>query len=65
MPIRSSTFGRIELNGKEAERFIQHMHEDKPNPAAIPSLERGREAVEKMARGETFKLRRDRVIKPV
>lgn len=60
MPIKSSTFGRVELSGKEAERFIQHMREDKPNPAALASLERGRKIKEKMDRGETFKLRRDR-----
>lgn len=60
MPIKSNPFGGWKLSGKEAERFIRHMRDDKPNPAAIAALERGREAVEKMARGETFKFQRDK-----
>lgn len=47
MPIRSSTFGRTELSGKESQRFIRHMQEDEPNPAAISSLALGRKAFEK------------------
>jgi len=58
MPIKSSPFGGWKLSGKEAERFIRHMREDKPNLAAIAALERGRIALAKMARGETFKLQR-------
>jgi hypothetical protein len=42
MAIKTSTFGRIELSGKEAARFVQHMHEDKPNPTAQATLARGR-----------------------
>lgn len=42
MSIKTSTFGRVELSGKEAARFVQHMHEDKPNPAAQATLARGR-----------------------
>jgi hypothetical protein len=42
MAIKSSTFGRVELSGNDAARFRQHMAEDKPNPKAIASLERGR-----------------------
>lgn len=60
MPIKRSTFGHIELTGKDAERLIQHMQEDKPNPAAIASLERGRKIKEKMDRGEKFKLQLDK-----
>jgi hypothetical protein len=41
MAIQSTTFGRIELSGKEAERFQRHMTEDKPNLAAKASLARG------------------------
>lgn len=41
--IKTSTFGRVELSGQEAARFIRHMHEDKPNPMAQASLVRGRE----------------------
>ncbi|AUZ85136.1 hypothetical protein [Methylophaga nitratireducenticrescens] len=42
MAIKSSTFGRVELSGEEAARFIRHMKEDKPNPLAQASLEAGR-----------------------
>jgi hypothetical protein len=59
MPIKSSTFERIELSCKEAQRFIRHMQEES-NPAAIASLARGRKALEKMAGGETFKFQRGR-----
>jgi len=58
MPIKSSPFSGVKLSGDDAERFIRHMQEDKPNPAALASLERGREVLAKMKRGETFSLRR-------
>jgi hypothetical protein len=54
MPIKSTIFGHVELSGKEAERFIQHMNEDKPNPAAQESLGRGRELMKKIAKGAKF-----------
>lgn len=57
MAIKTSTFGRVELSGKEAERFVQHMNDDKPNPLAIATLERGREVFNKTKRGEAFKLK--------
>lgn len=56
MAIKSSTFGRVELSGKDAARFVQHMNEDKANPLA---LARGREIREKIKKGEAFKLKRD------
>jgi FMN-dependent NADH-azoreductase len=43
MAIKSSTFGRVELSGQEAARFVQHMQEDQPNPAAQATLARGRD----------------------
>jgi hypothetical protein len=45
MAIKTSTFGRVELSGKEAARFIQHMHENKPNPTARATLARGRDVL--------------------
>ena len=57
MAIKTSTFGRVELSGKEAERFVQHMDEDKPNPLAMAALERGREVYNRAKKGEVFKLR--------
>jgi hypothetical protein len=59
MAIKSSTFGRVELSGKDAVRFVQHMNEDKANPLALAALARGREISEKIKKGEAFKLKRD------
>lgn len=56
MAIKSSTFGRVELSGKEAARFVQHMAEDKPNKAAAASLARGRDILRQMAQGAKFSL---------
>lgn len=42
MAIKTSTFGRVELSGNEAARFLRHMAEDKPNPRAQATLVRGR-----------------------
>lgn len=49
MTIQSTTFGRVELSGKEAERFQRHMTEDKPNLAAKASLARGQAMLVRMA----------------
>lgn len=57
MAIKTSTFGRVELSGKDAERFVQYMDEDRPNPLAIAALERGREVFNKAKKGEAFKLK--------
>lgn len=59
MAIKSSTFGRVELSGKDAARFVQHMNEDRPNPLALAALVRGREISEKINKGEAFKLKRN------
>nr|AAN73999.1 ORF14e [Vibrio phage Ch457] len=42
MAIKSSAFGRTELSGKDAARFIVHMNEDKPNPKAQKNIAEGR-----------------------
>lgn len=49
MAIQSTTFGRVELSGKEADRFQRHMAEDKPNPAAKASLARGQAMLSRIA----------------
>lgn len=49
MAILSTTFGRVELSGKEAERFQRHMTEDKPNLAAKASLVRGQAMLARIA----------------
>jgi hypothetical protein len=56
MAIKTSTFGRVELSGKDAARFVQQINDDKPNPLA---LARGRAVSEKINKGEAFKLKRD------
>ncbi|KAG0190239.1 hypothetical protein DFQ28_002373 [Apophysomyces sp. BC1034] len=40
--IKSNTFERVELSGKDAARFVRHMHEDKPTPTAQAALVCGR-----------------------
>lgn len=42
MAIKSDTFSRVELTEADAARFVKHMREDKPNPKAQASYERGR-----------------------
>ncbi len=54
MGIKTSTFGRIELSGKDAERFVQHMDEDKPNALALAAIARARKVGEKIRKGEKF-----------
>lgn len=46
MAIRSSTFGRTELSGKDAVRFLKHMEEDKPNEWLMSNLQNGRRILE-------------------
>lgn len=59
MAIKSSTFGRVELSGEDAKRFIRHIEEDKANPLALAALARGQKISEKIKKGEAFKLKRD------
>lgn len=55
MPIKSSPFGKVVLTGADASRLIRHINEDKPNPLAKASLERGRELLLAIASGKRFK----------
>lgn len=50
MAIKSTTFGRTELSGQDAARFIQHMNEDKPNEKLKFSREDGKKLLESIAR---------------
>ena len=43
MAIKSTTFGRVELSGNDAARFVTHMNEDNANPKAKKSLQKGRD----------------------
>ena len=57
MAIKTSTFGRVELSGKDAARFVQQINEDKANPLAVATLARGRKINEQIIKGESFKLK--------
>jgi hypothetical protein len=46
MGIKSSTFGRTELSGKDAVRFLQHMEEDKPNEWLLSNLKNGQKILD-------------------
>ncbi len=59
MAIKSSTFGRVELSGKDAARFVQQISEAQPNPLGLAALVRGRAISEKISKGEAFKLKRN------
>lgn len=48
MAIKSSPFGRVELSGEDAARFIRHMNEDKPNEKIKLALEKGRKILERV-----------------
>ena len=49
MAIKSSAFGRTELSGEDAARFIKHMEEDKPSEWLIANLQEGRELLESVS----------------
>lgn len=57
MAIKSSTFGRVELSGRDAARFLRHMEEDKPNNLAQASLARGRDLLRQLKAQTTLKSR--------
>ncbi len=48
MAIKTSTFGRLELSGKEATQFIKQISEAKPNPQATAALDRGRKLLKQL-----------------
>lgn len=59
MAIKTTTFGRIELSGNDAARFIQHMNEDKPNEYALAAIERAKKISKKVKKGERFSMKYD------
>ena len=48
MATKSSAFGRTELSGKDAARFLVLMNEGKPNLKAKENLKKGKLLREKM-----------------
>ena len=61
MAIKTSTFGRVELSGTDAARFIQQVSQNKTNPLALAALARGRGIAEKIKQGESFTLMKPKV----
>ena len=59
MAIKTTTFGRVELSGNDAARFIQHMNEDKPNEYALAAIERAKKTSKKVKKGEQFSMKYD------
>lgn len=45
MTIKSTNFGPIVLSGDDAEQFVNHMKNDKPNEKAKAALARGRQVL--------------------
>jgi len=59
MAIKTTTFGRVELSGNDAARFIQQMNEDKPNEYALAAIERAKKTHKKVKNGEQFTMKHD------
>lgn len=57
--LRTSTFGRVELSGKDAAKFIQQISQPKSNSLALAALARGRDIAKKINNGEKFELTRN------
>lgn len=57
MAIKTSTFGRVELIGQDAAKFVQQISQTKSNFLALATLARGREIAEKINNGEKFELK--------
>lgn len=55
MAIKSATFGRVELSGDDAARFIRHMSDDKAVPAAQATLGLGRNLLARKSAAGTQK----------
>ncbi len=57
MAIKSSTFGRVELNGSDADKFLQIMNGRKSNPKASAALKRGREILKRVTEGQSIEFK--------
>ena len=43
MSVKTSTFGSLQLSGKDASQFVKQMQQAKSNPVAQKALDNGRE----------------------
>ena len=57
MAIKSSTFGRVELDGNDADKFLQIMNDRKSNPCASAALKRGREILKRIVEGQSIEFK--------
>lgn len=53
MAIKSSTFGRVELTGKEAARFLKIMNHVKPDKKVKEAADKGREILARIRKQST------------
>lgn len=60
MAITSSAFGRTELSGEDAARFLRHIQEDGPNPRAIEAYKRGKAVLQHVLGGSKLADRKAR-----
>ncbi len=60
MAITSSAFGRTELSGEDAARFLRHVQEDGPNPLAIEAYKRGKAVLQSVFSKEKLPTRTTR-----
>lgn len=60
MAITSSAFGRTELSGEDAARFLRHVQEDGPNPLAIEAYKRGKAVLQHVFNGSKLAARKAR-----
>ncbi len=60
MAITSSAFGRTELSGEDAARFLRHIQEDGPNPRAIEAYKRGKDVLQSVFSKEKIPTRTTR-----
>ena len=51
MAVKSDFFGRTELSGESAKRFIRHMEEDAPNDKAKAAYVRGKALFSQIQQG--------------
>lgn len=55
MAIKSSTFGRVELTGKDAKKFIERIKNVKPDPKLKAAAERGSVLLARMQASQKIK----------
>ena len=52
MPVKSNPFGRVEISGEDATRFLEQVHNSKPNKNLIKTAKRIKEEYDKRKEGK-------------